>query len=48
MRVVGSTAHRQHTIYEAILQGPIVLMISHEKTPQIRSSEAFFCSFCEP
>ena len=30
MRVVGSTAHRQHTVYEAMLQGPLVLMIGNE------------------
>lgn len=30
MRVIGSTAHRQHTVYEAMLQGPLVLMIGNE------------------
>lgn len=32
IRVVGSTAHRQHTVYEAMLQGPLVLMIGNETT----------------
>ena len=32
IRVVGSTAHRQQTIYKAKLQGPLVLMIGNETT----------------
>lgn len=30
VRIVGSTAHRQRTVYEAMLQGPLVLMIGNE------------------
>ena len=30
IRVVGSTAHRQQTVYEAMLTGPLVLMIGNE------------------
>lgn len=30
--VVGSTAHRQRAVYEAMLQGPLVLMIGNETT----------------
>ena len=32
MRVVGSTAHRQQTVYETTLQGSLVLMIGNETT----------------
>ena len=30
MRVVGSTAHKQRAVYEAMLQGPLVLMVGNE------------------
>jgi len=30
IRVFGSTAHRQHTVYKAMLQEPLVLMIGNE------------------
>ena len=30
IRLVGSTAHRQRTVYDAMLWGPLVLMIGNE------------------
>lgn len=32
IRVVGSTAHRRRAVYEAMLQGPLVLMMGNETT----------------
>lgn len=31
-QVIGSTSHRQQAVYEAMLQGPLVLMVGNETT----------------
>lgn len=41
IRFVGSTAHRQHTVYEAMLQGPLVLMIGNETTGLCHAFQAY-------
>ena len=41
MRVVGSTAHRQHPICEAMLQGPLVLMIGNETAGLCQTFKAY-------
>ncbi len=41
MRVVGSTAHRQHTVYKAMLQGPLVLMIGNETAGLCQAFKAY-------